>query len=51
MCALYAFMRVADDLTDGPGPADDKRGRLADWRRRLDGGLAGQYTPSACIRP
>lgn len=42
MCALYAFLRITDDLTDGPGLATDKRISLADWRRRLDGALAGQ---------
>jgi phytoene synthase len=43
MCALYAFMRVADDLTDGPEAIADKRLALADWRRQLDGALAGVY--------
>jgi phytoene synthase len=43
MCALYAFMRVADDLTDGPQAIDEKRLALADWRRQLDAALAGVY--------
>ena len=43
MCALYAFMRVADDLTDGPAAVADKRLALADWRQRLDEALAGRY--------
>ncbi len=43
MCALYAFLRVADDLGDGPGPAEAKRGPLAEWRRRMNRALAGKY--------
>lgn len=44
MCTLYSFMRVADDLADGPGTADEKRGPLADWRRRFDAALQGEYS-------
>ena len=44
MCALYAFLRLTDDLSDAPGPAEAKRGPLADWRRRLDAALAGRYS-------
>jgi phytoene synthase len=44
MCALYAFMRVADDLSDGPESIPEKRALLDDWRRRLDWALAGTYT-------
>jgi phytoene synthase len=43
MCALYAFMRVADDLTDGPEAAAEKSLALDDWRRQLDSALAGVY--------
>lgn len=43
MCALYAFMRVADDLSDGPGSVPEKRTLLDDWRRQLDLALAGTY--------
>jgi phytoene synthase len=43
MCALYAFMRVADDLSDGPEPVPEKRALLDDWRRQLDRALAGSY--------
>ncbi|HJT78319.1 MAG TPA: phytoene/squalene synthase family protein [Gemmataceae bacterium] len=41
MCALYAFMRVADDLADEPGDAQAKRAALADWRQQLHEALAG----------
>jgi phytoene synthase len=43
MCALYAFMRVADDLADDPAPADAKRAALEDWRRQLRDALVGVY--------
>jgi phytoene synthase len=43
MCALYAFMRVTDDLTDGPGSAGEKQAALDRWRAQLDKALHGQY--------
>jgi phytoene synthase len=43
MCALYAFLRIADDLSDEPGPAEAKRSALARFRRQLDDALAGEY--------
>jgi phytoene synthase len=43
MCALYAFMRIADDLSDEPGRAGDKREKLAAWRGHLERALAGHY--------
>jgi phytoene synthase len=44
MCALYAFLRVADDLSDEPGPAEDKRAALKSWRKDLDLAMSGRYT-------
>src|SRR5262249_18456335 len=44
MCALYAFLRVADDLTDGPEDLADKRIALAGWRHNLDRALNGHYS-------
>src|SRR5438045_595774 len=41
MCALYAFMRIADDLSDEPMPVAQKRQLLADWRTGLRQALAG----------
>ena len=43
MCALYSFMRVADDLTDEAGAVDDKRAALETWRRQLHEALTGNY--------
>ncbi len=40
MCAVYAFSRGADDIADEPG-IDDRSGRFADFRRRLEGAYAG----------
>jgi phytoene synthase len=44
MCALYAFLRVADDLSDGPQPIPVKRQLIESWRKRWDGALAGKYS-------
>jgi phytoene synthase len=43
MCALYAFMRVADDAADEPGPAEAKRHALEAWRGQLSDALVGAY--------
>jgi phytoene synthase len=43
MCALYAFLRITDDLSDGPAATDEKRRALASWRRALHQALAGVY--------
>ncbi|MCC6738769.1 MAG: phytoene/squalene synthase family protein [Planctomycetia bacterium] len=40
MCAVYAFSRAADDIADEPG-IEDRPGRFADFRRRLEGAYAG----------
>ncbi len=44
MCALYAFLRIADDLSDEPGALEQKQKALADWRQGLEGALSGTYT-------
>ncbi|MBX9584128.1 MAG: phytoene/squalene synthase family protein [Gemmataceae bacterium] len=43
MDALYAFLRVTDDLADAPGDPAAKRPELARWRAALGDALAGRY--------
>jgi phytoene synthase len=40
MCAIYAFMRYCDDLSDDAGIAD-RKGAIAAWSRDLEAALAG----------
>ena len=42
LCALYAFMRLVDDVSDDPGGLDAKRAGLARWRVLLDEATAGR---------
>ncbi|HEY1190643.1 MAG TPA: phytoene/squalene synthase family protein [Gemmata sp.] len=44
MNALYAYMRVTDDLADEPAEIGTKRAKLAAWRRGLCAALAGEFT-------
>jgi len=44
MNALYAYMRVTDDLADEAGEPDQKRRKLAAWRAGLRAALAGEFT-------
>ncbi|HXW61821.1 MAG TPA: squalene synthase HpnC [Candidatus Acidoferrales bacterium] len=41
LCALYAFMRLIDNVSDEPGALESKRRALAGWRARLDQADAG----------
>lgn len=41
MCAIYAFMRYCDDLSDDEGVAD-RAGSIARWQKDLHQALAGQ---------
>lgn len=43
LCALYAFMRRADDISDMPGDLSVKAARMTAWRASLDRALAGEY--------
>jgi phytoene synthase len=43
MCALYAFLRIADDLSDEGGTIQARRQALAAWREALHAALAGEY--------
>jgi phytoene synthase len=40
MCAIYAFMRYCDDLSDAEGVAD-RAGAIARWQQDLDSALTG----------
>jgi len=40
MCAIYAFMRYCDDISEGQGAS---RERIDQWRRDLDQALTGNY--------
>ena len=40
MCAIYAFMRYCDDLSDAEG-ISDRAGAIARWQADLDAALAG----------
>lgn len=46
MCAIYAFMRQSDDLSDGPGPATAES--MAAWRADLQSALEGRYAEHPC---
>lgn len=43
MCALYAFLRIADDLSDEPATVEVKRQSLRQWRLGLTAALQGEY--------
>lgn len=40
LCAVYAFMRHCDDVSDGDSDTDAKRSALRAWRSRLDTAFA-----------
>ncbi len=44
MHALYAYLRLTDDLADGPGDETAKRAALGQWRTRLTDALNGVYS-------
>jgi phytoene synthase len=40
-CAVYAFMRYCDDVSDGNGSTEDKRATLREWRSQIDAAFSG----------
>jgi squalene synthase HpnC/squalene synthase HpnD len=42
LCALYAFMRLVDDVSDEAGDLESKRRGLAQWRAKLDEAASGR---------
>ncbi len=49
LCALYAFMRLVDNVSDDPGNLDTKRQGLARWRATLDAAVAGRTSGHAIL--
>jgi squalene synthase HpnC/squalene synthase HpnD len=49
LCALYAFMRLVDNVSDELGDLDSKRNGLARWRAMLDEAIAGRATASPIL--
>jgi squalene synthase HpnC/squalene synthase HpnD len=44
LCALYAFMRLVDDVSDSVGSLTDKQRGLARWRAALDAAVSGDIS-------
>lgn len=42
LCALYAFMRLVDNISDEPGDIESKRCGVARWRAMLDEACTGR---------
>ena len=53
MCAIYAFMRHCDDLSDDPASADKTSlaQTIALWRIHLDHALAGSFDDDNPVWP
>src|SRR5215467_14895565 len=49
LCALYAFMRHADDLSDSAGETGHKQARLHAWSDALDRAMSGSYGASRVL--
>ena len=49
LCALYAFMRLVDNVSDDPGTPESKRLGLARWRAMLDQAVAGDTKDHAIL--
>jgi squalene synthase HpnC/squalene synthase HpnD len=49
LCALYAFMRLVDDVSDEAGDIESKRLGLARWRGLLDEAAAGRTDAHAIL--
>jgi phytoene synthase len=49
LCAVYAFMRYCDDISDGPASVENKREMLRGWRARLDSCLSGDFSGSPIL--
>src|SRR5262249_14187558 len=48
LCALYAFMRHADDISDSDKDPNKSK-RLMEWRAQMDCALQGDYNGSRVL--
>jgi squalene synthase HpnC len=49
LCALYAFMRLVDNVSDEAGDLESKRAALARWRAMLDDAVASRTDGHAIL--
>ena len=49
MCAIYAFMRYSDDVSDEAAAEGSKADRMRAWREALDRALQGDYGDSRIL--
>lgn len=49
ICAVYAFMRYCDDISDSERTCMSKMDGLAEWRSALDRAMVGDYGQSAIL--
>jgi len=49
LCALYAFMRSVDDVSDAAGGIADKQRGIARWRASLDAAVSGNVNAHAIL--
>lgn len=48
-CAVYAFMRYCDDISDGSATIETKCAMLRDWRSHLDEAFSGNLRKNAIL--
>lgn len=51
LAALYAFMRLVDDVADEGGDLETKRSGLARWRAMLDSAVSGENLGASPVLP
>ncbi len=49
LCAVYAFMRYCDDISDGSGAPAEKSKMLGSWRAQLDAAVQGRCEGSPIL--
>ncbi len=48
-CAVYAFMRYCDDISDGSETLENKRQALKNWRAQLNAAVQGHFDGSPIL--